>query len=153
MKEQKAKSKKIAARSVKRSKSSSPAQKAKASRASGAIPKAAGTNSQHVQAILQKLDEAYPNVTCALEHHTAFQLLISTILSAQCTDERVNRVTPGLFREIPDIAAMASAPPERIERLIVTTGFFRHKTKSLQGAAHRSSNASAVRCLERWKSW
>jgi endonuclease-3 len=137
MKEQKAKSKKIAARSVKRSKSSSPAQKAKASRASGAIPKAAGTNSQRVQAILQKLDEAYPNVTCALEHHTAFQLLISTILSAQCTDERVNQVTKTLFVKYRTPKDFADANPAELEQDIRPTGFFRNKTKSIVGAGKK----------------
>src|SRR5450631_1627721 len=97
MKKQKAKTKKIAARPAKKAKPSLPARKAKASRTSGANPKAAGTNPRRVREILQKLDEAYPDVTCALEHHTPFQLLISTILSAQCTDVRVNEVTKALF--------------------------------------------------------
>ncbi len=83
------------------------------------------------------LASLYPEARISLDFETSWQCLVATILSAQCTDERVNRVTPALFREIPDIAAMASAPPERIERLIVTTGFFRHKTKSLQGAARQ----------------
>ena len=83
------------------------------------------------------LARLYPEARISLDFETPWQCLVATILSAQCTDERVNRVTPALFREIPDIAAMASAPAERIERLIVTTGFFRQKTKSLQGAARQ----------------
>jgi endonuclease-3 len=137
MKKQKAKGKKIAARSAKGSKSSSTVRKAKVSRASGAKPKAAGTNPQRVQAILQKLDEAYPNVTCALEHHTPFQLLISTILSAQCTDERVNQVTKTLFAKYRTPKDFAYANPAELEKDIRPTGFFRNKTKSIMGAGKK----------------
>ena len=91
MKKRKTKNKKIGLRSAKGTQRASTARKTKA----------AGTNPQRVAAILRKLDEAYPNVTCALDHHTAFQLLISTILSAQCTDERVNQVTKTLFVKYP----------------------------------------------------
>jgi endonuclease III len=79
----------------------------------------------------------YPAARISLDFETPWQCLVATILSAQCTDERVNRVTPELFRQIPDIAAMAAAPIERIQELIVTTGFFRQKAKSLQTAARR----------------
>jgi endonuclease III len=137
MKNQKTKAKKIAARSKKGSKSSSPARKAKAPRARGANPKAAGTKPQRVSAILQKLDEAYPNVTCALEHHTPFQLLISTILSAQCTDERVNQVTKTLFVKYRTPKDFAYANPAELERDIRPTGFFRNKTKSIMGAGKK----------------
>jgi endonuclease-3 len=137
MKKQKAKSKKIAARSAKRLKPSPSARKAKASRTKGANPKAAGTNPQRVQAILQKLDEAYPNVTCALEHHTPFQLLISTILSAQCTDERVNQVTKTLFVKYRTPKDFAYANPAELEQEIRPTGFFRNKTKSIMGASKK----------------
>jgi endonuclease-3 len=137
MKKDKAKAKKNAARSAKGSKSAPPARKAKASRASGASLKAAGTNPQRVQAILQKLDEAYPNVTCALEHHTAFQLLISTILSAQCTDERVNQVTKTLFVKYRTPKDFAYANPAELEQDIRPTGFFRNKTKSIMGAGKK----------------
>jgi endonuclease III len=137
MKKQKAKAKKIAARSAKGSKSISPARKAKASRTSGANPKAAGANPQRVSAILQKLDEAYPNVTCALEHHTPFQLLISTILSAQCTDERVNQVTKTLFVKYRTPKDFAYANPAELEQDIRPTGFFRNKTKSIIGAGKK----------------
>jgi endonuclease-3 len=137
MKKRKAKAKKLAARSARGPKSSSPARGAKTSRASGANAKAAGTNPQRVQAILQKLDEAYPNVTCALEHHTPFQLLISTILSAQCTDERVNQVTKTLFAKYRSPKEFAYANPAELEQDIRPTGFFRNKTKSIMGAGKK----------------
>jgi endonuclease III len=133
----KRKGKKVATRSAKRSKLSSPARKVKASRASAANLKAAGTNPQRVQSILQKLDEAYPNVTCALEHHTPFQLLISTILSAQCTDERVNQVTKTLFVKYHTPRDFAYANPAELEKDIRPTGFFRNKTKSIMGASKK----------------
>lgn len=81
------------------------------------------------------LARLYPEARISLDFETPWQCLVATILSAQCTDERVNKVTPALFKEIPDIAAMASAAAERVEQLIATTGFFRQKTKSLQGCA------------------
>ena len=137
MKKQKAKAKKIAARTAKRSKSPSPPRKAKASRPNAANLKAAGTNPQRVQSILQKLDESYPNVTCALEHHTAFQLLVSTILSAQCTDERVNQVTKTLFVKYRTPKDFAYANPAELEQDIRPTGFFRNKTKSIMGASKK----------------
>ena len=137
MKKQKAKAKKIAARSAKGSKSSSPARKARTSRRSVPNSKSSGTNPQRVSAILQKLDEAYPNVTCALEHHTPFQLLISTILSAQCTDERVNQVTKTLFVKYRTPKDFAYANPSELEQEIRPTGFFRNKTKSIIGAGKK----------------
>lgn len=79
----------------------------------------------------------YPQARISLDFETPWQCLVATILSAQCTDERVNRVTPELFHQIPDIAAMATAPIERIQELIVTTGFFRQKAKSLQATARQ----------------
>src|SRR5580692_8665309 len=137
MKKQKAKSKKIAARSEKRLKPSPSARKTKVSRTSGTNAKAAGTSPQRVAAILQKLDEAYPNVTCALEHQTAFQLLISTILSAQCTDERVNQVTKTLFVKYRTPKDFAYANAAELEQDIRPTGFFRNKTKSIIGASKK----------------
>ena len=134
MKKQKAKVKKIATRSLKGSKSASTARKAKASRAGAAIPKAAGTNPQRVSAILQKLDETYPDVTCALVHENPFQLLISTILSAQCTDETVNKVTKTLFVKYRTPKDFAYANPAELKQEIRPTGFFRNKTKSIMGA-------------------
>src|SRR5271169_5472409 len=137
MKKQKISGKKIAARPAKSLNASSSKRKPKASRASGANLKAAGTKPQRVGTILQKLDESYPNVTCALEHHTAFQLLISTILSAQCTDERVNRVTKTLFVKYRTPKDFAYANPAELEQDIRPTGFFRNKTKSIIGAGKK----------------
>jgi endonuclease-3 len=137
MKKQKSKSKKAAAKTVKRVKSSPPARNAKAPRAGGSNPKAAGTNPQRVHAILQKLDEAYPNATCALNHDNAFQLLIATILSAQCTDERVNQVTKTLFVKYRTPKDFAYANPTELEQDIRPTGFFRNKTKSIIGASKK----------------
>jgi endonuclease-3 len=97
--------------------------------------RAAGTNPQRVAAILAKLDEAYPNATCELKHENAFQLLISTILSAQCTDVRVNQVAETLYKKYPDAKAFAYATPSELEQEIRPTGFFRNKTKSVMGAS------------------
>jgi endonuclease-3 len=90
-----------------------------------------------IAAILKGLDEAYPRALCALIHRSPWELLVATILSAQCTDVRVNMVTPELFRRFPTPAAMANATLPELEDLIRTTGFFRNKTKSIQGAAHK----------------
>ncbi len=90
-----------------------------------------------MRAILQKLDEAYPDVTCALVHENPFQLLISTILSAQCTDERVNRVTKTLFAKYRTPKDFAYANPAELEQDIRPTGFFRNKTKSIMGAGKK----------------
>jgi endonuclease-3 len=92
---------------------------------------------ERVAAILTALDEAYPNAACALHHRTPWELLVATILSAQCTDVRVNLVTPELFRRFPTPAAMAQASLPELEALIRTTGFFRNKAKSIQGAARK----------------
>jgi len=85
--------------------------------------------------ILSRLRKAYPDAHCELDHATPLQLLIATILSAQCTDKRVNLVTPALFKRFPDAAALADANSEDLEDLIRSTGFFRNKTKSLLGMA------------------
>ena len=97
--------------------------------------RAAGTDPKRVAAILAKLDEAYPNANCELNHENAFQLLIATILSAQCTDVRVNQVTETLFKKYPDPKAFAYATPSELEQEIRPTGFFRNKTKSVMGAS------------------
>jgi endonuclease-3 len=81
------------------------------------------------------LAQLYPEARISLDFATPWQCLVATILSAQCTDERVNRTTPELFRRLPEISAMASAPLQEIQRLIQSTGFFRQKSKALQGAA------------------
>ncbi len=96
-----------------------------------------GTDPARVRAILKGLDEAYPAATCALKHQNAFQLLISTILSAQCTDERVNQVTATLFPKYPDAKAFAYANPAELEQEIRPNGFFRNKTKSIMGASKK----------------
>jgi endonuclease-3 len=90
---------------------------------------------KRVRSILDGLEELYPDVDCELDRETPFQLLCATILSAQCTDERVNRVTPALFKRYPDARAMARAELPDLEELIRSTGFFRQKAKSLRGAA------------------
>jgi endonuclease-3 len=94
-----------------------------------------GTNPERVKGILEKLNEAYPDATCALKHENAFQLLIATILSAQCTDVRVNEVTATLFPKYPNPKAFAYADPGELEKDIRPTGFFRNKTKSIMGAS------------------
>jgi endonuclease-3 len=83
----------------------------------------------------RRLAEEYPNAQCALVHHNAFELLAATILSAQCTDERVNMVTPALFARYPTPEALAVAEPGELEEIIKSTGFFRNKAKSLMGMA------------------
>jgi len=84
--------------------------------------------------ILVRLKRLYPDATCSLDYETPVQLLVATILSAQCTDERVNRVTPELFRRFPDAVALASAELDEIETLIRSTGFYRNKAKNIQAA-------------------
>jgi endonuclease-3 len=86
---------------------------------------------KRVRGILRALGKAYPDAHCALHHANPLQLLIATILSAQCTDTRVNRVTPALFRRYPDTQAFASADPRELEQLIRSTGFFRNKTQNI----------------------
>jgi endonuclease III len=93
------------------------------------------TNPKRVAAILGKLDEAYPQAICELKHENPFQLAISTILSAQCTDVRVNQVTATLYKKYPDAQSFAYANPSELEQEIRPTGFFRNKTKSIIGAS------------------
>jgi endonuclease-3 len=90
-----------------------------------------------IAAILKALDEAYPEVKCALTHSSPWELLVATILSAQCTDVRVNIVTPELFKRFPTPAAMANATLPQLEALIRTTGFYHNKAKSIKGAAQK----------------
>jgi endonuclease-3 len=85
--------------------------------------------------VFERLHRTYPDAHCALHHTNAYQLLVATILSAQCTDARVNIVTPSLFARFPDAAALAVADPDELEAIIRSTGFFRSKTKSLLGMA------------------
>jgi endonuclease-3 len=97
----------------------------------------AGTHPQRVRKILEGLDAAYPAAHCELEHRDPFQLLVSTILSAQCTDVRVNAVTKTLFVKYPTPAHFAYANPRELEQEIRPTGFFRNKTKSIMGASKK----------------
>ena len=90
-----------------------------------------------VQEILKRLDQLYPDVTCALTHKTAWELLVATILSAQSTDVNVNRVTPELFRKYPTVEDFAALEPEQLQPDIRSTGFFRNKAKSVVGAARK----------------
>jgi len=87
--------------------------------------------------LLKRVDATYPGVTCALAHQSAWELLVATILSAQCTDERVNKVTPELFRKYPTPQDFARLRPEQLEPDIRSTGFFRNKSKSIVGAAKK----------------
>ena len=96
-----------------------------------------GAAPKRVAAILQKLDEAYPKATCELTHENPFQLLISTILSAQCTDVRVNEVTKTLYQKYKTPKDFAYADPKDLEQEIRPTGFFRNKTKSIMGASKK----------------
>ena len=89
---------------------------------------------QKVAAILTLLDELYPRARCSLDFQNPLELLVATVLSAQCTDERVNQVTPELFRKYPTAQAYAQAPVEELENDIRSTGFYRNKAKSLKGA-------------------
>ena len=120
------------------------ARKGRTARAQAAVRKAAPPRPEAVRTgesqtarsaralrILKILRATYPDATTALRHRSAYELLVATILSAQCTDERVNQVTPDLFRRYPDAAALAEADPAELEAGIKSTGFFRNKTKSL----------------------
>jgi endonuclease-3 len=85
--------------------------------------------------VIRRLKADYPDATCALENETPFELLVATILSAQCTDERVNMVTPELYRRWPTAEAMARAPIHELEKVIQSTGFFRNKAKNIKAAS------------------
>jgi endonuclease-3 len=89
----------------------------------------------HADEVLRRLEATYPDAKCALDYRTPLELLVATILSAQCTDKRVNMVTPALFEAYPTAQSLAGAPRERIEELIKSTGFFRNKAKSIAGMA------------------
>lgn len=129
--------KKAKARKAKKAKAAASAAKKGAGIKASATKarKAAGTDPKRVAAILAKLEEAYPAATCELKHDNAFQLLISTILSAQCTDVRVNQVTQELYKKYTKPEDFAYANPAELEKEIRPTGFFRNKTKSIIGAS------------------
>lgn len=95
------------------------------------------TNPERVRAIIEGLDRMYPGVTCALTHRSAWELVVATILSAQCTDVRVNMVTPLLFEKFPTVQHFAVLQSEELEPDIRSTGFFRNKSKSIVGAARK----------------
>ncbi|MBD2694523.1 endonuclease III [Anabaena catenula] len=90
--------------------------------------------------ILSRLQSLYPDATCSLDYSTPVQLLVATILSAQCTDERVNKVTPGLFGKFPDAESLANADLTELEELVRSTGFYRNKAKNIQGACRMIIN-------------
>jgi endonuclease-3 len=100
-------------------------------------PKNAGGRAARVRKIIQLLDRMYPNPKAPLHHRNAWELLVATILSAQCTDKRVNEVTPGLFRKYPTITDLANANQAELGQDIRSTGFFNNKSKALIGAARR----------------
>ncbi len=100
-------------------------------------PKSAAERKARLKRILDELDRLFPKATCALEHRDAWQLLVATILSAQCTDERVNKVTPGLFKKYPAIEDFANASQDELAQDIRSTGFFNNKARSLIGAARK----------------
>ncbi|MGB3615170.1 MAG: endonuclease III [Elainellaceae cyanobacterium] len=95
------------------------------------------TLGQRAREILARLKVLYPDAPCSLDYGTPVQLLVATILSAQCTDERVNKVTPALFSRYPNARALASAELSDLEALVRSTGFFRNKAKNIQGACRR----------------
>ena len=100
-------------------------------------PKTAAERKERVEEILRRLDRMYPAATCALLHTNPWELLVATILSAQCTDKRVNEVTPGLFQKYPTPQDFAAVRPEVLAQDIKSTGFFNNKAKSIVGAAKR----------------
>ncbi len=89
---------------------------------------------QRALEVLTRLKRSYPDATCSLNYDTPVQLLVATILSAQCTDDRVNKVTPALFARFPDAPALAAADLSELETLVRSTGFYRNKAKNIQGA-------------------
>jgi endonuclease III len=100
-------------------------------------PKTAAERKERLTEILVRLDRMYPDATCALHHSNPWELLVATILSAQCTDKRVNEVTPGLFAKYPTMQDFAAVRPEVLAQDIKSTGFFNNKAKSIVGAAKR----------------
>ncbi|HWQ55216.1 MAG TPA: endonuclease III [Bryobacteraceae bacterium] len=100
-------------------------------------PRTAADRRTRIDEILRRLDQMYPGATCALVHRNPWELLVATILSAQCTDKRVNEVTPGLFTKYPTPRDFASVRPEVLAEDIRSTGFFNNKAKSVVGAAKK----------------
>ncbi len=137
-----AKAKKVAGKkvrpktAVKKKSAKKKAVKKKAS-PSAAVPKDLDARKARARKIIKELKKLYPEAECALKHKSALQLLISTILSAQSTDDTVNKVTPELFAIYPDARSLAEADPADVEQRIHRTGFFRQKTKSIMGACRK----------------
>lgn len=130
-KKTKSSNKKSSAKSKKSAKAVKPAKESGQAAARVGV----GSDPKRVAEILAKLEEAYPDATCELTHENPFQLLISTILSAQCTDVRVNQVTQSLYKKYRTPESLAFANPSELEQAIRPTGFFRNKTKSIIGAS------------------
>lgn len=132
-------------RNASRTTATKPATKAKSAQKASAKPAAQSASKKSVAKkpnvaanaakVVKHLADDYPEVTCALENESAFELLIATILSAQCTDERVNMVTPELFRRWPTPEKMAAAPIEQLEKVIHSTGFYRNKAKNIKACS------------------
>jgi endonuclease III len=109
---------------------------------------------KQTRVIIRKLKQAYPDAKCSLNHSTPFELLVATILSAQCTDERVNIVTADLFRKYRKPEDYLKVSPRELEKDIQSTGFFRNKTKSIQGTSKMLTEKYGGKCHTRWKnSW
>ncbi len=101
------------------------------------MPRKPSAKQQRTLEILSRLKHLYPDARCSLDYETPVQLLVATILSAQCTDERVNLVTPALFEQFPDAGAIAAAPLDTLEQLVHSTGFYRNKARNIQAACHK----------------
>ncbi len=133
-----AKAKALSPRVGRASAAANPAARPKSKAGGGKAP--AGYNPvapERAAELLRRLDQTYPAATCALHHNSAWELLVATILSAQCTDVRVNMVTPNLFKKYPRVEDFAALKPEQLEPDIRSTGFFRNKSKSVVGAARK----------------
>jgi endonuclease III len=132
---------KLAAKVLMDSASAKAPEKAMSTVAKSGVPKGYNpTSPERVSEILKRLDQLYPDVTCALTHKDPWELLVATILSAQSTDVRVNMVTPELFKKYPTVQDFAKLEPQQLEPDIRSTGFFRNKSKSVVGAARRVVN-------------
>lgn len=130
----------LSATSVRPKKTASRVLQKSVAKPSAAARKTKGYNPiapDRISEILKRLDQLYPDVTCALTHSSAWELLVATILSAQSTDVNVNRVTPELFRKYPTVQDFAALTPEQLEPDVRSTGFFRNKSKSVVGAAKK----------------
>lgn len=101
------------------------------------LPRKSSGQQPRALEILRRLKRLYPDARCSLNYQTPVQLLVATILSAQCTDDRVNQVTPALFQRFPDAAALATADLAELETLVRSTGFYRNKAKNIQGACQK----------------